>query len=226
MPLWITPLLCPVWCIASACSFSRSTSVAPGLRWSSVIAVASPTIPPPTTQKSYVIARSVATEQEGRAGTLANRSDLLRERVGNRNSVAGTLGAREQLRLARDEHGLVGVRRLCRVQHVDHVVQVALELPLVAKSSRIERHQEVSDLVGVAAALSALADRGEGAAGEGGREDLHHHAQPVALVAGHLGGSAECGDPPGVAHRDEVHRESGIGDRLAVLVEHPAGRDG
>ena len=43
----MTPLLRPVWCAASAGSFSSTTSGRPGARASSASAVASPTMPPP-----------------------------------------------------------------------------------------------------------------------------------------------------------------------------------
>ena len=110
------------------------------------------------------------------------------------------------------------------MEHVDHVVEIALELALLAEGLRIERHEEVSDPVRIAASLRALADRRERAARERRREDLHHDAEAVALVARHLGRAAECGDAACVAHGDEIHRPRRIGHGRAVFVEHPAGR--
>src|SRR5688500_16360235 len=55
MPAWITPLLRPVWCAASARSFSRITTFFPGKRSWRACAVARPTMPPPTIRKSEVM---------------------------------------------------------------------------------------------------------------------------------------------------------------------------
>ena len=57
MPEWITPLLWPVWWVASSASFSQITSDSEGKRSSSPRAVARPTMPPPMIATSYVIAR-------------------------------------------------------------------------------------------------------------------------------------------------------------------------
>src|SRR3972149_6148390 len=54
MPEWMTPLVRPVWCAATRSSFSRTTTRAPGWRSSNAIAVARPTIPPPTTAMSQL----------------------------------------------------------------------------------------------------------------------------------------------------------------------------
>jgi len=49
---WMTPLLRPVWWLASSGSFSSTRTPAPGRRSSSRQAVERPTIPPPTTATS------------------------------------------------------------------------------------------------------------------------------------------------------------------------------
>src|SRR5688572_4286784 len=48
MPEWITPLLWPVWCVATPDSFSSTTTPSLGRRVSKRYAVASPTMPAPT----------------------------------------------------------------------------------------------------------------------------------------------------------------------------------
>src|SRR5712691_5539326 len=53
MPEWMTPLLCPVWCIPIFDSFSTMTIRTLGTRSSSARAVASPMIPAPTIATSY-----------------------------------------------------------------------------------------------------------------------------------------------------------------------------
>ena len=70
LPLSMGLLL--VWCLASADSFSRITSEAPGWRWSSSIAVARPTMPPPIMQKSWIIAW---VSERGHFGLLIRLSD-------------------------------------------------------------------------------------------------------------------------------------------------------
>src|SRR5215211_689510 len=52
MPEWMTPLLCPVWCCAIACSFSSTVRPRPGRRLRSSRATASPRMPAPTTTTS------------------------------------------------------------------------------------------------------------------------------------------------------------------------------
>src|SRR6476469_2521233 len=49
MPAWTTPELWPVWWAATRYSFSSTTTRVPGRRRTSSRAIASPTMPPPTT---------------------------------------------------------------------------------------------------------------------------------------------------------------------------------
>ncbi|CAM5452876.1 hypothetical protein SALBM217S_08745 [Streptomyces griseoloalbus] len=52
MPLWITPLLRPVWCRAGPASFSSTVTRVPGAARPRAYAVDRPTIPPPITTTS------------------------------------------------------------------------------------------------------------------------------------------------------------------------------
>src|SRR5438067_1395674 len=58
MPEWRTPELCPVWWAATRPSFSRTATRLPGKRRVNWSAVASPTMPPPTTARSNGAMRS------------------------------------------------------------------------------------------------------------------------------------------------------------------------
>src|SRR5918996_1760094 len=53
MPAWITPLLAPVWPVASSGARSSTTAFRSGRRRVSSRATARPTIPPPTTARSH-----------------------------------------------------------------------------------------------------------------------------------------------------------------------------
>src|ERR671914_2952029 len=53
MPAWMTPLLAPVWPVASLGARSSTTASRSGRRRLSSRATASPTIPPPTTARSH-----------------------------------------------------------------------------------------------------------------------------------------------------------------------------
>lgn len=57
MPLWMTPLLRPVWWRAGPGSFSRTVTRVPGAARVIAYAVDRPTMPPPitSTSQSYVI---------------------------------------------------------------------------------------------------------------------------------------------------------------------------
>lgn len=59
MPLWITPLLRPVWCRAGPHSFSSTVTLVPGAVRVSAYAVDRPTIPPPITSTSQSYAACV-----------------------------------------------------------------------------------------------------------------------------------------------------------------------
>lgn len=59
MPLWITPLLRPVWCLAGPHSFSSTVTRVPGAVRVSAYAVDRPTIPPPITSTSQSYAACV-----------------------------------------------------------------------------------------------------------------------------------------------------------------------
>ncbi len=59
MPLWITPLLRPVWWRAGPDSFSRTVTRVPGAARVSAYAVDRPTIPPPITSTSQSYAACV-----------------------------------------------------------------------------------------------------------------------------------------------------------------------
>src|SRR4051794_15266054 len=68
MPAWITPLLRPVWCRPTSCSFSSTQTLSPGRRISSSRATASPRMPAPTTARSQspeasVVAGAVTAEE-------------------------------------------------------------------------------------------------------------------------------------------------------------------
>src|SRR5882757_8009816 len=67
MPLWMTPLLRPVWWRAGASSFSITVTLAPGAAWVRAYAVASPTMPAPITVKSV----------GGRVGRVIGAAPLL-----------------------------------------------------------------------------------------------------------------------------------------------------
>src|SRR5688572_25630789 len=53
MPAWMTPLLAPVWPVASTGARSSTTASRPGRRRVSSRATAKPTIPPPMTARSH-----------------------------------------------------------------------------------------------------------------------------------------------------------------------------
>src|SRR5215207_574889 len=53
MPAWMTPLLAPVWPVATADARSSTTRRRSGYRRASSRATARPTIPPPTTARSH-----------------------------------------------------------------------------------------------------------------------------------------------------------------------------
>src|ERR687895_2053555 len=53
MPAWMTPLLAPVWPVASTGARSSTTAFSSGRRRVSSRATARPTIPPPTTARSH-----------------------------------------------------------------------------------------------------------------------------------------------------------------------------
>src|SRR5947209_17006605 len=55
MPECRTPELCPLWWAATWDSFSRTATRRPGNRRTNWYAVASPTMPPPTTARSWVM---------------------------------------------------------------------------------------------------------------------------------------------------------------------------
>src|SRR5215471_18658598 len=54
MPEWMTPELCPLWCVASCGSFSSTPTLKFGYFFATCIAVAVPTMPPPITARSYL----------------------------------------------------------------------------------------------------------------------------------------------------------------------------
>src|ERR671914_1618990 len=53
MPAWMTPLLAPVWPVATAGARSSTTASRPGRRRFNSRATAKPTIPPPMTARSH-----------------------------------------------------------------------------------------------------------------------------------------------------------------------------
>src|SRR5215472_229093 len=73
MPEWITPLLWPVWCAPMRASLSTSANRRPGRRRSNSRALASPTIPAPTTTTSYVDTPGIV----GGSGLRARLADIL-----------------------------------------------------------------------------------------------------------------------------------------------------
>src|SRR5882757_10187794 len=101
MPLWMTPLLRPVWWRAGASSFSSTVRLAPGAAWVRAYAVASPTMPAPITVKSVggrvveglVIAPSCRSRQQ-RAGPFAQLKDarLVVVRLQAVQQIADVLG--------------------------------------------------------------------------------------------------------------------------------------
>src|SRR5687767_4780681 len=72
----MTPLLRPVWCVASSRSFSKTTTLQSGRRLSSSVAVASPRMPPPTTTASK---RSSAATSRRCSGGCSSGDALLGE---------------------------------------------------------------------------------------------------------------------------------------------------
>src|SRR5439155_22443342 len=72
-------------------------------------------------------------------------------------------------------------------------------------------------LVLLLVAAGALEEVAVGGAGQHAGEDVHHHAEAIALVAAELAAAAER------RHEALLHGEVGIGGGLAVLVGRPAG---
>src|SRR5262245_58173470 len=96
MPEWMTPLLCPVWCVASSDSFSQITRESEGVRSSNARAVARPTMPPPMIATSYVIGSYYSRPRGGRHGAI-DVSDVSRRALatgpGERHGLAGRCAA-------------------------------------------------------------------------------------------------------------------------------------
>src|SRR5262245_12219537 len=96
MPEWMTPLLCPVWCVPSSDSFSQMTRDSEGTRSSNARAVARPTIPPPMIATSYVIGPYYSRPRGGRHGAI-DVSDVSRGALaagaGERHGLAGRRAA-------------------------------------------------------------------------------------------------------------------------------------
>jgi len=78
---------------------------------------------------------------------LRDRAQLLHEIVRDRHAVLEPLASRRHLRVARDQHGLRGIGVLGVVEDIDHLIEIVLELPLAAKRARIDRQEEVADVV-------------------------------------------------------------------------------
>src|SRR5215510_10770991 len=94
MPEWMTPLLCPVWCVPSSDSFSQITRESEGKRSSNARAVARPTMPPPMIATSYVMGSYYSRPRGGKHGAI-DVSDVSRGahwRLG-RQTVRGALTA-------------------------------------------------------------------------------------------------------------------------------------
>ncbi len=85
-------------------------------------------------------------EEERYVGALRDCSELLHQVVGDGHAVLKALLPRGHLGVARDEHGLIRVGPLRVVQHVDHLVEIPLELPLRPEGPRIDGHEEVADV--------------------------------------------------------------------------------
>src|ERR1019366_7416565 len=100
------------------------------------------------------------------AAASANVADMRLEPGRNGNTVPQAFLARKRLRVARHQPRFVGIRARRLVQHIDDVVQIVLELSLVAEKARIQGEEKMADIVGIARLLAAVADRRKRAAGE------------------------------------------------------------
>jgi hypothetical protein len=80
-----------------------------------------------------------ALQQEGHPRGLHDRAELRHQVVGDRHTLLEPLRAREALGIAGHQHRLRRIGALGAVQHVDHVVEVALELARIAEGARIDR---------------------------------------------------------------------------------------
>src|SRR5258705_12984717 len=85
-----------------------------------------------------IVAISASSEHEWYLRGLRHGAQLIQEVVGDRHAVAQALGARGHLGVAGDQHGLVGIHALGVLQHVDHLVEILLELAAGAERAGID----------------------------------------------------------------------------------------
>src|SRR5688572_30802701 len=107
MPWWMTPLLCEVWCAPSRSSRSSTSTRRP--RSASARAVASPTIPPPTTAMSVKEIERGADDRLGidlvvlvELGDVARLAEVVHPEARDRRA-GGAREERERVRVSVDE---------------------------------------------------------------------------------------------------------------------------
>src|SRR5882724_13506037 len=209
---------------ASGSSAAPSAPV-PGSARSPSSASSSP--PPPRSPCATSRAAGSRRERDGyalherveaeRAREVADAREQARR---ERDALAPATRLALRLRLARDVDAVVALGPRRRLERVEEVVHVALEVGEGPEARGIDGDEAMAGVLQLAlGAIGAHVEVAVDGARQDAGEDVHHDREPVALVAAQLARAADR------RLQAMLHGHVGIGRRLALVVERPAGRD-
>jgi hypothetical protein len=143
-----------------------------------------------------LLASGAASIQEpGRRAGLGDLADLVQQARTNRDPFPHPRRGVVPLRIARDHHRPGRIDGRCCAQIVAEAGHVGGKFRAVAKQARIDRDKAMADVVPLRfLGVHRVGDQRR--AREAGAEDVDHHRQPITLVAGVLGRTAERGQEP------------------------------